>query len=741
MIWIKVDFSTQDKVVWKSYIDCPDGSCVYTRGSSVQSSDGTKLYTIFNYNDYMFFYTFLIFDGSTTGTTYKGFYHAGGSNGATIILINNKLYLFFHKDLAYFVTYDLLTSTFGQYFQSVTTYDSLSITRYLHVNDYFMFIGSVRPLVTDNRYWLLSKAQIYAIGSLNEMELSGSSFSPNVDYPVIITSATPITSTNIALTTAGSFTENTGYTIIDYTAYSYETDVSYNLNEVLMYFPENYASTFSIDIPCSISGGTSITYSLQQNGANPLPTWVSIDSNTAEISIRTPFVAEDTTYSVFVRSTVGANTYDQVFNFVVQTCEVDNCEQWKVGDKGACEVCGSGYSTANADTYCYNNFIKIITEAAKRAAYIWVTSGFVLSVSAGSYQGVWSMINQYQMLLLLPVLGTYLPRDVVSFLQGLDYSLFGANFPPFSSIYDSLSLQDNFDWEQPSEYLEAIGIESQCVVVNQFKSMLILILFGVIHLSVAGMILLSKRYLKFINKTASKAFDVFTFGVYIRMFIEGFMLLYLAAMKELYEHDTQSAPKIISYIISVFIIALSLLFWVLFLYLWNISFKNGFIMSTSRVRELFQGTKDTKLGRLFILSVILKRIMSITWIVVSETLPLNLRLCMFCQIQIGFLMYSIFVRPLKIRQDIIIEIINESFFVLYSICLIYFSEEERWNKDLVPFAILLLSANGITVMIIHLVWLIGKLWTLIKTKWLKKKENHAEELSNHNSRANMNNSS
>lgn len=85
----------------------------------------------------------------------------------------------------------------------------------------------------------------------------------------------------------------------------------------------NYTET--IYMPCSISGSTNILYTIEQNGLNSIPNFVTYDDIAFELTIQAPSVLADTFYTFILRATDGANEYDRIIVFTVYDCLVLDC--------------------------------------------------------------------------------------------------------------------------------------------------------------------------------------------------------------------------------------------------------------------------------------------------------------------------------------------------------------------------------------------------------------------------------
>ena len=73
----------------------------------------------------------------------------------------------------------------------------------------------------------------------------------------------------------------------------------------------------TLDLTCSTTGTTAITYSLSVYLSNAIPSWVSLNPSTGLLSITAPNVTADTTYPFYVDS-----TYSGAVSFVQKLIQV-----------------------------------------------------------------------------------------------------------------------------------------------------------------------------------------------------------------------------------------------------------------------------------------------------------------------------------------------------------------------------------------------------------------------------------
>lgn len=92
------------------------------------------------------------------------------------------------------------------------------------------------------------------------------------------------------------------------------------------------------------------------------------------------------------------------------------------------------------------------------------------AATMSSPTGVYSIINQFQLYILLPMLPPYFPEKVGDFILGVDFSLLSLNFLPFKSIPFLEGGEDLIDYPQSEDYLEAIGLESMSSIMNYLNT-------------------------------------------------------------------------------------------------------------------------------------------------------------------------------------------------------------------------------------------------------------------------------
>ena len=83
---------------------------------------------------------------------------------------------------------------------------------------------------------------------------------------------------------------------------------------------EKSSLTLAIDLPCSISGSSSITYILVSIGTESVPSWVQLNSFSPNLLLSTPDVSRNTNFTFGIQSTV--NSYKYIKSIKLQV--IDN---------------------------------------------------------------------------------------------------------------------------------------------------------------------------------------------------------------------------------------------------------------------------------------------------------------------------------------------------------------------------------------------------------------------------------
>ena len=123
------------------------------------------------------------------------------------------------------------------------------------------------------------------------------------------------------------------------------SDVSYLTADQTIYVLKNSKTQILPDLPCSISGSTSISFSTANYMATTVPSWVAIDSVSGMLSINSPEVSSDTEHDFYINSAVSgvSSPIQKLIKLIITNCAAKNWKKCISTSTLTCETCLSGY--------------------------------------------------------------------------------------------------------------------------------------------------------------------------------------------------------------------------------------------------------------------------------------------------------------------------------------------------------------------------------------------------------------
>ena len=188
------------------------------------------------------------------------------------------------------------------------------------------------------------------------------------------------------------------------------SDVYLQMNAQAFSVSESTTSTQVPDLSCSLSGSTSIVFSLNSYNSAIIPSFVSVNSTTGVLSISAPSVSSSTNYSFYITSTILgiSSPVQKIINLTVKKCTVINCQICTITDSSVCATCNSGFNlnfgncnlpeiqSAQQET-SKSEVAKLLstTNQVVTGAIILISVGLSLA-NLSSMSSLWSVINQMQ---------------------------------------------------------------------------------------------------------------------------------------------------------------------------------------------------------------------------------------------------------------------------------------------------------------------------------------------------------
>ena len=189
---------------------------------------------------------------------------------------------------------------------------------------------------------------------------------------------------------------------IFYIKNSNTSDVNYLVNDQSFSIVENTTSQITPDLPCSIAGTTSISFSIG-NYITSAPSWVTINDSTGTLSILAPGVVSDTEYNFYINSMVGtySSPVQKLIKLKILNCTPSNCQKCVTTSSSTCEICNSGYKLdSGAWKATPSEVAQILSTTIKwTAAAIFVVTLVLSSINTTNMASLWMAINQLQLFL------------------------------------------------------------------------------------------------------------------------------------------------------------------------------------------------------------------------------------------------------------------------------------------------------------------------------------------------------
>ena len=99
--------------------------------------------------------------------------------------------------------------------------------------------------------------------------------------------------------------------------------------------------------------------------------------------------------------------------------------------------------------------------------------------------GIWTIVNQFRMFMLLLLTGAFIPETVRQYLSGMDFVSLNFDFIPFIEVPLISDLYLWMKFEQTNDDLGDVGLDDGSTVVNNISFLVILLIFVTIPLPLA----------------------------------------------------------------------------------------------------------------------------------------------------------------------------------------------------------------------------------------------------------------
>ena len=412
------------------------------------------------------------------------------------------------------------------------------------------------------------------------------------------------------------------------------------------------------------------------------PDWVDINASVSITLNRTPIVSEITIYKFGLQTSYNSRTSVKKFYITVEPCLIQNWNSWVLKNHTFWETCEEGYEAINDGEICRK--IDKAKGEVIAAQTLLVTTTVLTSISTitggGSLSGCFNLLNQFQLYIILPLVGRDMPKTLINFIMGTDFALFSFDFISLRNLTGVSYIFDYIDRNQTDEYLYKIGIKSESSLVNHFNLFMLILSVFILHLIFECLKFWSKSWIK--KKKVKKNWLViskfFNFSVYIRIILESILFLFLSIFSELRNAKTSKISEKVSILISGILSTMACLFITVWIYQslkFDLKKNKG---KSNKYQEFFRGLKEKWIWRPNTLLFILTRLLSVILLIIFSYISKGSKIGALFIIHFSEFLYILIVRPFKYAKDNIIEILYKLTFQIAIIMLFFLNDNNEW---------------------------------------------------------------
>ena len=350
---------------------------------------------------------------------------------------------------------------------------------------------------------------------------------------------------------------------------------------------------------------------------------------------------------------------------------------------------------------------KSVAIASVTAALTGVAANVLLSIftsTSGGSTSSFGMMNQLQLVILIPILRTYLPTKIYNYLKSMNTSLFNIDFLPTSNSGSFIDFKGLFDYNQQNSYLKLLGLTSGSALVNILNLTVTVgcILWLHIVILIIYVIIRKAPRLRKISQFLLKLLGTLTFGFYIGVYWETYILFILVDFSEIAFQNNWGIKNTRSCVMSYVILGFMIFFLLLTLWQWWKSRKPESFESQKYFRVLVDGMRPNWLCRSYFVAFIIRRSLFGVILFFCQTLEMITRVVLFVVVQFLITIYIIVLRPQEEIKERISDVINEVYYLFFGVFLLYFNTEARWSNTATDAYFWILMSNNFVLILIML---------------------------------------
>ena len=302
----------------------------------------------------------------------------------------------------------------------------------------------------------------------------------------------------------------------------------------------------------------------------------------------------------------------------------------------------------------------------------------------------------------------FIPVDIQAIIEGSDFASNIYSYIPMKKWNLYPSFIHRFEFELTNQSLEPFGIEYSSTFANSTPILagtflMIMFSFCVILLRLLFSLFKdSKRWsclAKVLYWIVDKFYRMLIFGYYIRNAMEMSQFLLVSSINEIYESNTTSSYRVISFIFSLLMILAFALMIGILLYLVYSSYKL-IENNHNKLEEFFRGIQQERRHRFYTVLLLLRRFVFIILLITWTWIPSRVIIVILTSLQVAYIIYLTYIRPFQETKGNIIEILNEFYFIFLLLFLAFINTEVEWNSTKSNIYMWVLISNTIVFFLI-----------------------------------------
>ena len=328
--------------------------------------------------------------------------------------------------------------------------------------------------------------------------------------------------------------------------------------------------------------------------------------------------------------------------------------------------------------------IQTMATVAAISTAMGIASNLLVAVltSSSSSSSSFGMMNQIQLLILIPLIGPYIPSKIFDFIKAMSASLMNFNFMPTSNSSNMIDFKGQFTFSQPNSFLYLLDLKSGSAFVNILNLTSTVGMVICFHLLILIAFVILRKVSRYgrLKKLVLAILTSLTFGFYIGVWMESAVLFLFVDFSEIHYQNKSGSQNTKSTIMSYVILFLMILFFILTIWQWFKSRKPEVFETQKYFVALVEGMKPRWICRSYSTVFLLRRILFCAIVFfLEDKIEMIKRISLFVTIQILYLAYLIILRPLESFKENFSDLINEILYTYFTVFLLYFNTEARWN--------------------------------------------------------------